>query len=332
MDKKVITSILLIFVILTFFSFNVLAQEKFPAKAVRLIITHRAGGSSDTVQRILQPYLADALGVPVIVENMTGGGGNKARGFVWKQEPDGYQILVSKQPSLSAGEIINNGKFESLKLVHIYNVAGSNYNCFAVPFDSPFKTMEDVLKASKKQSIITAASDVASASHLSLLRWKQSGFNLTFVPFGSGTDVALAIAGSQVQAGVGTIATVYPLVKQKKVRIIASNGPERAALYPDIPTATELGYPKVVMDELVGYFGPPGLPKERLAILEKAFAKAGSNPEFNAKASKAGYNIRLLGSKKFFKESQGMHELILSMKDEIIAERKKHPKKKKKKK
>jgi tripartite-type tricarboxylate transporter receptor subunit TctC len=332
MAKKIITSMLVIFSVFVFFSMNTMAQEKFPERAVRLIVTHRAGGSSDTVQRLLQPYLADVLGVPVIVENMTGGGGNKARGFVWKQKPDGYQILVSKQPSLSAGELINDGKFESLKFVHIYNIAGSNYNCLMVPAVSPFKTVEDVKKASLKQSIITAASDVASASHLSLLRWKQSGFKLTFVPFGSGTDVALAVAGNQVQAGVGTIATVFPLTKQGKVRILASNGPERAALYPDIPTATELGYPKVVMDELVGYFAPTGLPKERLDILEKAFAKAGSNPEFKQKMTKAGYNIRLLGSKAFFAASKDMHELILSMQDEIKAERKKYPKKKKKKK
>lgn len=330
MRKMVITLMLIIFSAFVFFSMSAMAQEKFPSKPVRLILTHGAGGSSDTIQRILQPYLSEALGVPVVVENMTGGGGNKARGFVWKQEPDGYQILVSKQPSMSAGEIINKGKFESLKFTHIYNISGGNYNCFAVPYDSPFKTMEDVKKASLKESIITAASDVASASHLSLLRWKQSGFNLTFVPFRSGTDVALAIAGAQVQAGVGTLATVYPLQEQKKVRILASHGPERSDLFPDVPTAKELGYPKVVNDEMVGYFAPPGLPQDRLETLEKGFAAAGSNSEFKSKLQKAGYALRLLGSKQFFEECKIMHETILEMKDDIMAERKKHPKKKKK--
>jgi len=321
--KNIITTIMLLIVAVAFFSSYGIAQEKYPSKPIRFVLTHGAGGSSDTFNRIFLPYLIDALGVPVVIDNMTGAGGNRARAYIYKQKPDGYQILVSKQPSMSGGQIINNGNFETLEFVHIYNVAGGNYNCLAVPTDSPFKTMEDVKKASQKQAIITAGTGIGSNAYIVYTLYKQLGFNLVYVPFRSGGEAALAVAGAQTQAGLGNITGMYPMMEQKRVRILAVHGPERSDLYPDLPTAAELGYPKLALDELVGYFGPPGFPDEKRVILEKAFAKASANPKFRAAAKKAKFGVRPLDSQKFFKESKEMHELLLGMKDVIMRDKKK---------
>ena len=329
MVRKIITLTIVLFVAVVFFSSYGSAQAKYPSKPIRFIITHGAGGSSDTFNRIFLPYLIEALGVPVVIDNMTGAGGNRARAFVYKQKPDGYQILVSKQPSMSGGQIVNNGKFESLKFVHIYNVAGRNYNCLAVPYDSPFKTLEDVKKASQKLAIITAGTGIGSNAYIVYTRYKQLGFDLIYVPFRSGGQAALAVAGAKTQAGMGNITRMYPMMEQKRVRILAIHGPQRSKLYPNIPTAAEQGYPELALDELVGYFAPPGFPDEKRIILEKAFAKAAANPKFQAAAKKARYGVRPLGSKEFFKESKAMHELLLSMLDVIMADKNKRPKKKK---
>jgi len=332
MRKIIMSSILLLCFVFVFFASFSAAQEKFPSQPIRLILTHEAGGSSDIFNRIFQPYLSKALGVPVVIENMTGAGGNKARAFVYKQVPDGYQILVSKQPSMSGGEILNNGNFETLKFVHVYNVAGNNYNCLAVPYDSSLKTLEDVKKASQKESIITSGTGVGTNAYLNYARYKQLGFNLTYVPFSGGAGAAMAVAGGKTQAGLGNIIGMYPMHEQKKVRILAIHGPQRSPLYPELPTAAEQGYPEIALDEFVGYFAPPGLSKERLNILEKAFAEAAANKEFQKLANQAGYGTRPLGSKEFFKESKEMHELILSVKNMITEDEKKEKKTKKEKK
>ena len=118
-------------------------KEGYPSQPVRLVITHAAGGTTDMAARLIQPYLQKHLGVAVVIDNMVGAGGNIARSFVFKQPGDGYTLLVSQQPSMSAGQIVTGARFEVLKFTHIFNIAGKNYDCVAVAKDTPFKTIED---------------------------------------------------------------------------------------------------------------------------------------------------------------------------------------------
>ena len=118
-------------------------KEVYPSQPVRLVITHAAGGTTDMAARLIQPYLQKHLGVAVVIDNMVGAGGNIARSFVFKQPGDGYTLLVSQQPSMSAGQIVTGARFEVLKFTHIFNIAGKNYDCVAVAKDTPFKTIED---------------------------------------------------------------------------------------------------------------------------------------------------------------------------------------------
>src|SRR5512144_2491061 len=121
-----------------------LAQGSYPKGPVRLVITHGPGGSTDLAARLIQPYLQKYLGAPIVVDNMEGAGGNVARSFVFKQPPDGQVLLVSQQPSMSSGQLVSGGKFDVLKFVHVFNIAGRNYDCVAVGPNSPFKTIDDL--------------------------------------------------------------------------------------------------------------------------------------------------------------------------------------------
>src|SRR5262245_50625418 len=125
----------------------------FPKGPVRLVITHGAGGSTDMAARLIQPYLQKYLGVPIVIDNMEGAGGNLARSYVFKQPADGQVLLVSQQPSMSSGQIVSGGRFETLKFAHVFNIAGRNYDCLAVPAASPFKTVADIKKASSSKPL-----------------------------------------------------------------------------------------------------------------------------------------------------------------------------------
>ena len=303
-------------VIFLFLPLTAFAQEKFPSDPIRLIITHAAGGTNDLVARLIQPYAKKALGVPVVIENMVGAGGNTARGFVYKQKPDGYILLLSKQGSTSGGEILSGGKFQTLKFVHIYNIAGRNYTCVAVPYDSPIMTIEDLKKASLTQPLISAGTGAGTnAFMVAMLLKKVVGVDLIYVPFNSGTEAGMAIAGGKTQMGVANLDGLDVLHEQKKIRILALAGPQRDEFYSKIPTLAELGYPQVALDELVGVFAPPGLPKERLNFLEKAFENATADPEFKAAAAKASIGLFPLSSAEFFKASKNLHDMIYDMQD-----------------
>ena len=319
MRKSFFESIVVLAVLVLSFSMTV-AQEKFPTEPIRLVITHTAGGTTDMAARVIQPYLQKAIGVPVVIENMAGAGGNIARAFVFKQKPDGYTLLVSQQPSMSSGEIVSGGKFEVLKLTHVFNIAGKNYDCVAVPFDSPIKTIEDMKKASQGQPLTSAGTGIGSNAYIVAMLLKQKvGVNLTYVPFNSGTEAALAVGGGKTQMGTGALDSYFPLHEQKKLRVLAVTGPTRDQSHKEIPSMTELGYPQVKIDQMTGVFGPPGLPKERLDVLIKAFEKAAADPEFTAAAAKAKLTLQPLAGEEFFKESKSFYDTIKALEDVLKA-------------
>ena len=316
MVRKLSLLILTAVFIVAVSSTEILAQEKYPNEAIRVVGTHAAGGSGDLVVRVVQPYLQAALGVPVVIENMVGAGGNIARAYVYKQKPDGYTLLASKQPSMSGGEISQGGKFESLKFTHVFNVCGKNYESLAVPYDSPMKSVADVINASRSKPVVVSGPGIGTNTYVfMILLKKHTGINFTYVPFNSGNEAAFAVAGGKVEVGAGATTNFIPLQEQKKVRILGVAGPERDHFLPSIPTFIELGYPQVALDELVGVFAPPGLPKDKLEILEAAFVKATSDPQYRASAAKAQISVYPLKSKEFFEASSKMHEMIRSMAD-----------------
>ena len=317
--RKLLLKTIMFFIIFAFSSSPGFAQGKFPTEPIRLIITHSAGGSTDMPARVIQPYLQKAIGVPVVIENMMGAGGNIARAFVYKQKPDGYNLLVSQQPSMSSGEIVSGGKFETLRLTHVFNIAGRNYDCVAVPYNSPIKTIEDMKKASQSQPLTSAGSGIGTNSYIAAMLLKQkAGVSLIYVPFNSGTEAALAVAGEKTQIGTGALDSYYPLHEQKKLRVLAVTGPERDESHREIPSLVELGYP-IKMDQMTGVFAPPGLPKDRLDILVRAFEKAAADSEFKAAAARAKLTLQPLSSDEFFKASKAIYDTIKNLEDILKA-------------
>ncbi|HWP34049.1 MAG TPA: tripartite tricarboxylate transporter substrate binding protein [Thermodesulfobacteriota bacterium] len=287
------------------------APAAYPTQPVRLVITHAAGGTTDLAARLIHPYLQRALGVPVVIENMPGAGGNLARSYVFKQPPDGYTLLVSQQPSMSSGQLVTKGSFDTLKFVHVYNIAGRNYNCVAVGADSPIKTIEDLRRASAREPLTSAGTGIGSNAYvLAMLLQARAGVKLTYVPFNSGGQAALAVAGGQTQMGTGALDSYWPLHEQKKLRIIAVSGPERDPSHPELPTIAEQGFPDIVLDQLTGVFAPPGLPEDRLKVLVAAFQKAFEDKEFQAAAAKAKLTLQPMGPAEFTQASTKLFKLM----------------------
>ena len=260
--------------------------------------------------RLIQPYLQKYLNVPIVIENMPGAGGNVARSFVFKQPPDGYSLLVSQQPSMSSGQLVSGGKFDVLKFVHVFNIAGRNYDCVAVGPNSPFKTIEDLKNASAKQPLTLAGTGVGSNAYiLAMLLKAKAGVNISYVPFNSGTEASLALAGNQTEMGTGALDSYAPLHDQKRLRVLAVSGPQRDESHGEFPTLAELGY-DIKMDQMTGVFAPPGLPDAQVKILVAAFQKAFADKDYLAGASKAKQTLQPLPPAEFYKASQGMFKTI----------------------
>jgi len=166
----------------------------------------------DTSARLIQPHLQKYLGVPVVIDNMPGAGGNIGRAYVFRQPPDGYTLMVNLQPSMSAGQIVTGARFDSLQFTHIYNITGHNYDAVAVPIGSSLKTIEDIRKASQSRPLTTAGGGIGTTNYiLAMLLKEKAGVQISFVPFNSGAGTGLAISGGQTEIGIAALDSLWPL-------------------------------------------------------------------------------------------------------------------------
>ncbi|HYE81644.1 MAG TPA: tripartite tricarboxylate transporter substrate binding protein [Clostridia bacterium] len=298
------------------------AKSNYPSQPITMYIPHKAGGSTDMVARALQPYLQKNLGdkASVVIENEGGGGGNAAHLKTYKAAPDGYTIEMTPFPSMTLGEIVKGGEFKAMEYTYLYSVTGGDYNGIYVKYDSPYKTLKDLVEAAKKGKITMSGSGVGTNSDMSMkLLEKPAGVKFEYVSYDGGTEAAVAVAGGHTDSGVGNVVSLKQMVDEKKLRVLAVIGKNRHANYPDVPTAVEEGYEGAAMDVCVGVIAPPNMPADIAKVLEDALSKAVADPEFKAQADKLGATLVPLSSTEFKAVAENIYNQANSMKDELKA-------------
>jgi len=242
------------------------------------MVPYSSGGGFDAVSRALSPYVRIHLPakVDIVIENKTGAGGVVGTTSVYNSKPDGYNIGVINLSGLVSADLINPVEFDLVKFSYIATVCG--YTPFLmVGKDSPYRSVEDLQKAAKP--IKLGVTGVGSAMWLWALRASEEfGLNYDIVPGYKGqAEAMLAIMRGDLDGCIGGTAL---MIDDEHVPLVAF-GPQREPTEPDVPTAAELGYPKI--SNFVCYRGivaPPGVPDEVLNVLRDAFWKAANEKDF----------------------------------------------------
>ena len=278
-------------------------QEKFPNKPIKMVITHAAGGSVDLPGRAMAQFMQKVLGVPVVCENMLGGGGRKAMEYVFGQaKPDGYTIVASAFPSRLIGELVYAPKYKMKEFVHLGSWVGGDYRTIFVAKDSPFKDFKQVIEESKKRKInVGGGGGLGSTSQLQIVYLKELvKLNLNFVPFDSDAEVVAAVLGKHVDIGTGPLSGAIRVYKSGDTRILAVHSPKRIKEIPEIPTMKDLGFDGVVIPYGVGAWAPPNTPKDRVKILSEAIMASCKDPEFIKWAEKSSTMLDPMGPEEFY--------------------------------
>jgi len=280
------------------------AQEKFPSRPIKMVITHAAGGSVDLPARAMAQYMQKYLKVSVQCDNMLGGGGRKAMEYVFGQvKPDGYTIVASAFPSRLIGELVYDSKYKMKEYVHLGSWVGGDYRTIFVARDSVFKDFRQVIEESKKRKInVGGGGGLGSTSQLQIVYLKELvKLNLNFVPFDSDAEVTAAVLGKHVDIGTGPLSGAIRNHKSEEIRILAVHAPKRIKEIPEIPTMKELGFDGVVIPYGVGAWAPPHTPKERAKILSDAITTSCKDPEFIKWAEKSSTMLDPMGPEEFYK-------------------------------
>ncbi|MFM9883105.1 MAG: tripartite tricarboxylate transporter substrate binding protein [Burkholderiales bacterium] len=270
---------------------NVAAQTDYPQKPLRLVVGLPAGSQADTVARLFGQKLAEALGKPVVVENLAGAAGNIAADRVAKAAPDGYtlgllgevQIVINPSLYKLAYDPVND--FAPVSQVAVYP------NMLVVHNAVQAKNVKELVTLAKAQSggLTFASGGSGTSPHMAAELFKSvAGLDIRHVPY-KGVVVAMPdLLGGRVTMMLGPIGLVLPMVREGKLRALAVTSLQRSSAAPDSPTIAESGYPGFEYAGWYGLLAPAGTPATIVRRLSLETVKALALPDLRAKLADLG--------------------------------------------
>jgi len=257
------------------------AQGAFPERPISLIVGWPAGGSADALARMVANEMAGILGQPVVVENKAGAGSNIGSELVARAKPDGYTIMLATSASHGFNSVLfSKLPYRPLEDFAPVGMVNTSAGTLLVPLDSPFNSVQDIIKAAKAQpgKLNYASAGVGSSQHLAGAMFKKlADVDITHIPFkGAGPAMTDLMAGR-----VDFIITTGPLpfIRGGKVRPLAIAARERHPAMPDVSTFDQAGVKGFYTDNWYGMVAPAGTPKPVLDTLNAALNKTLIKPE-----------------------------------------------------
>ena len=259
------------------------AAQNFPNRPVTLIAPWPPGGSSDAILRAFAESASKHLGQPVIVQNKPGAGGILGAAEMVNAKPDGYTVT---QLPLGVFRLPHMQKttFDPLKdISYVVCLTGYTFG-LAVPADSPFKTVADIVSFAKANpgTLSYGHTGTGTTPHLAVEEFaNKAGIQLLDIPYKGSVEVLTSILGKQIMMMSGT-PEYTPHVESGRLRLIATLGANRTKVFPKVPTVKESGF-DTVNESPFGIGAPAGTPPEIVKILHDAFKKTLDDPAVQAK-------------------------------------------------
>ena len=271
--------------------------QTFPDREVSLIVNYGAGGTTDVASRALAQGMEKALGKPIIVQNKPGALGTLTPAYIARQKPDGYQVGVVTYSTVAIMPHLMDLTYSIKDFEFVAGFGRFRYGV-AVNADSPYKTLDDLVKAANTgQGLFfgtTSAPNNLAIFELSRL----TGAKFEHISYKSGAEAVTAVLSGQVQVIVQNPPDILPHIRAGKLRMLASASPMRWVELPEIKTMKEQGY-NVEIDSWLGLAVPKGTPAAIVNTLEKAALTAMADPALAARLTNMGVDPAALTAKAY---------------------------------
>ncbi len=259
------------------------AQANYPSKPINFVVPYGAGGGADSRSRQIAQKMSVILKQPIIVDNKPGAGGNIGTEFISRAAPDGYTIGMGNFAPMAVNKtLFGNLRYDPETDITPIVLIEKGPLVLVVNPNSPYKTLQDIINAAKaKPGTLTFSSGGIGGSHqLSAEIFKQSaGIDMIHVPYKSGSAGLTDLMAGNVTMMFDQMYSALPSIKADKLRPIAITSKKRSPLLPNVPSFTELGYPKVEVLNWQGLIAPKGTPKEIIDKLNAAANEALKDPQ-----------------------------------------------------
>ena len=238
------------------------AQEPFPNKPVRMVVSVGAGGATDTLTRMLAERLSKSLGVPVLVENQPGGSGVIAAQAVARATPDGHTLLIGTNTTHAGNaSFMKNLPYDPVNDFAPVSRLGIAALVLSINSSVPANTMAEFIAYAKANpGKMGFGNGTGSARLASEMLKAKAGIDIFSVPYKSNAQALIDLRGGQIQILFGDIALMLPHIRSGAVKGLGVSSARRSATMPEMQTLQEAG---VAGYELVGFiaaFAPARTP------------------------------------------------------------------------
>jgi tripartite-type tricarboxylate transporter receptor subunit TctC len=263
----------------------------FPNKAVRIIVPFPAGGSADTLARVMGQDLSKRWAQPVLIENKPGGGTVIAGAMAAKAPPDGHTLLLIANSLTINAKLRTNMPYDGLRAFAPVAQLVRSPQVIAVNSASPYKTLADLLQDAKSRPGVLSYATVgpATTQHIAGEAFKfATGSNFTYIAFTGGSLAANAVSGGHVTMVLTNLNEVAGLLESGKLRPLAVTSRERLDVLPQVPTVIEQGYKDYEAAVWFAFAAPAGTPADTVQKISADLQRALQDPATRTKLVGAG--------------------------------------------
>lgn len=264
----------------------------YPVRSIRYIVPQGAGGSSDTLARLVTQKLSESLGQQVVVDNRLGATGTIGTEIAARAAPDGYTLLQVATSLATNPALAVKMPFDPVRDFAPISLLSQSPNLWIVHPSLPVKTMRELIALAKTRpgEINYSSSGTGSSQHLAgeLLK-ALAHVDIVHIPYKGSPPALIDLLGGRVVLMCSTIAPAMPLVKSGKLRALAVTSLKRSAAAPEIPAVAESGLPGYEATAWQGVLAPAGTPREIIIKLNSEFVRIINQPELRKQLAEQGY-------------------------------------------
>jgi tripartite-type tricarboxylate transporter receptor subunit TctC len=266
-----------------------LNAAEYPERLIRAIVPFAAGGSNDTMARLIAPELTKALGQQVIVENRPGAAGNIGIDAVAKSPPNGYMILFSATASTQNPALFRKLPYDPLRDIQPVAEIGQAPYVFIVNPAVPARTLQELINVARRNpgKLNAAAGGIGTRLASELFRI-QNKLKLEIIPYQSSGQGALAVMTGEVDFVVMETSPVQGQLAAGKLRALAVAGEKRLKSFPDLPTTAEAGFPDYRAGTMFGVYLAAGTPADIIQKLNTTINRIVGAPAFAGRLLELG--------------------------------------------
>lgn len=265
--------------------------QPYPARPVTLVVPFAPGGGTDSLGRELAKLLGDELRQSVVVDNRGGAGGAIAAAQVAQSKADGYTLLMVTSTFVTVAATDRKLAYDIQRDFTPIAMLGRGPLLLVVNNQTGIKSVADLVAAAKAKpdAFNYVSAGPGSINHLAgELFVQRTGARMTHIPYKGSGPATMDLIGGQAQVFFATVPTILGQVKGGKVRLVAATAAKRSRLFPDVPTVMESGVRDYSVETWWGIVGPPGLPADLVATLNRAINAAAAKDDLKKRFDSEG--------------------------------------------